>query len=183
VGAAGGVGSIATQLARRRTGLTVIATASRPDTQDWSRQMGAHHVVDHRQPLAAQVKQIVPGGVDYVLALTRTEEHFDQLVEALAPQGAIGLIDDPAAPLDVRKLKPKSIALHWEFMFTRARYATPDMGRQGAILNELAALVDDGVIRSTARTRLGRIDAAHIKEAHALLESGSSIGKVVLSGF
>jgi zinc-binding alcohol dehydrogenase family protein len=183
VGAAGGVGSIATQLARRRTGLTVIATASRPDTQDWSRQMGAHHVVDHRQPLAAQVKQIVPGGVDYVLALTRTEEHFDQLVEALAPQGAIGLIDDPAAPLDVRKLKPKSLALHWEFMFTRARYATPDMGRQGAILNELAALVDDGVIRSTARTRLGRIDAAHIKEAHALLESGSSIGKVVLSGF
>lgn len=183
VGGAGGVGSIATQLARRRTGLTVIATASRPDTQDWSRQMGAHHVVDHRQPLAAQVKQIVPGGVDYVLALTRTEEHFDQLVEAIAPQGAIGLIDDPAAPLDVRTLKPKSIALHWEFVFTRARYATPDMGRQGAILNELAALVDDGLIRSTARTRLGRIDAKNLKEAHALVESGSSIGKVVLSGF
>lgn len=118
-----------------------------------------------------------------MLALTRTEEHYDEIVEALAPQGALGLIDDPEAPIDVTKLKPKCAALHWEFMFARARYETPDMGRQGEILNEVARLVDAGTIRSTARTRLGAITAEHLKQAHALLESGRAIGKVVLAGF
>ncbi|ATB39561.1 bifunctional protein zinc-containing alcohol dehydrogenase [Cystobacter fuscus] len=183
LGGAGGVGSIAIQLARRLTGLTVIATASRPETQTWVRELGAHHVVDHREPWAAKVKQIVPEGVDYVLALTHTEQHFDEIVEVLKPQGALSLIDDPDAPLPINKLKGKSISLHWEFMFTRSRFQTPDMIAQHQLLDEVAQLVDAGQVRSTLKTNLGTINAAHLKQAHELIESGRALGKVVLSGF
>jgi len=183
IGAAGGVGSIAIQLARCLTGLTVIATASRPATQSWSLEMGAHHVVDHRRPIAEQVKAIVPEGVNYVLALTRTEDHFDEIVEALAPQGGLVLIENPARPLDIVKLKPKSISLHWEFVFTRTRYETGDMGEQGQVLNEVARLVDAGLIRTTMNTNLGLINASNLRRAHTIAESGTAIGKVVLSGF
>ncbi|MDB6138484.1 MAG: bifunctional protein zinc-containing alcohol dehydrogenase [Verrucomicrobiaceae bacterium] len=183
VGGAGGVGSIATQLARRLTGLTIIATASRPETREWSREMGAHHVIDHRQPLAAQVKAIVPGGVNYVLGLTRTSDHFDQIIEALAPQGALAIIDSLAPSADINKLKPKSLSLHWEFMFTRAVQQTSDMGEQGRLLNEVASLVDTGVIRTTLRQNLGTINATNLRRAHAIAESGAAIGKVVLEGF
>jgi zinc-binding alcohol dehydrogenase family protein len=183
IGGAGGVGSIATQLARCLTRLTVIATASRPETQAWCQEMGAHHVINHRHPLAHQVKAILPGGVDYVLGLTKTEDHFSEIVEALAPQGALALIENVARPLDINKLKPKSISLHWEFMFTRARYETPDMAEQGRLLSEVANLVDAGQIRSTAREKLGVINAANLKRAHALVESGATIGKIVLAGF
>jgi NADPH:quinone reductase len=183
IGGAGGVGSVATQLTRRLTGLTVIATASRSETQAWCREMGAHHVIDHRQPLAEQVKEIMPGGVNYVLALTKTEDYFTEIVEAMAPQSALALIENVAAPLDINQLKPKSISLHWEFMFTRARYQTADMGEQGRILNEVAGLVDAGQIRSTMRENLGTINATNLKRAHALVESGKTIGKIVLAGF
>jgi NADPH2:quinone reductase len=183
LGAAGGVGSIAVQLLRQRTPHTVIGTASRPETQAWVGEMGAHHVIDHRRPLAAQVKALVPGGVDWVLGLTKVEEHFDELVEAFAPQGALGLIETPATPLDIAKLKPKSLALCWELMFTRSRFQTADMGEQGRLLGEVARLVDAGAVRSTMRTQLGRIDAANLRRAHALLESGRTIGKIVLEGF
>lgn len=183
VGGAGGVGSIATQLARRLTGLTVIATASRPETHAWARDMGAHHVIDHRQPLSAQVRAIVPGGVNYVLALTRTEHHYDEIIAAMAPQGALALIENPATPLDIVKLKPKSISLHWEFMFTRGLFKTPDMCEQGRLLTEVANLVDAGLIRSTIHANFGTINAANLRLAHALVESGKSIGKVVLTGF
>ena len=183
IGGAGGVGSIATQLARRLTGLTVIATASRPETQTWCREMGSHHVIDHRQPLAKQVKAIVPGGVDYVLALTKTEDHFNEIVEALAPQGALALIENVATPLDINKLKPKCISLHWEFMFARPRYETPDMNEQGRLLNEVAGLVEAGLIRSTMKENLGLINAVNLKRAHALVESGTTVGKVVLADF
>lgn len=183
IGGAGGVGSIAIQLARQLTGLTIIATASRPETQAWCREMGAHHVIDHRQPLAKQVKAIVPGGVNYVLALTKTEDYFTEIIEAMAPQGSLALIENVAAPLDINKLKPKSISLHWEFMFTRARYETADMGEQGRLLNEVASLVDAGQIRSTMRENLGPINAANLKRAHAFVESGKTIGKIVLAGF
>jgi NADPH:quinone reductase-like Zn-dependent oxidoreductase len=145
--------------------------------------MGAHHVIDHRQPLAAQVKAIIPGGVNYVLALTKVEDHFDQLIEAMTPQSAMALIENPARPLDITKLKPKSISLHWEFMFTRSRYETPDMSEQGRLLNEVAALVDAGRIVSTMQKNLGAINATNLKQAHALVESGKTMGKVVLSGF
>jgi len=183
VGGAGGVGSIATQLARQLTRLKIIATASRPETVQWCQRMGAHHVVDHRQPLAKQVKEILSGGVNYVLALTKVEDHFDEIIEAMAPQSAMALIENPARPLDIVKLKPKSISLHWEFMFTRSRYETADMGEQGRLLNEVAALVDAGRIVSTMQTNLGAINAANMKKAHALVESGKAIGKIVLAGF
>jgi len=183
VGGAGGVGSVAIQLARRLTGLTVIATASRPETQAWCREMGAHHVIDHRQPLAGQVKTIVPGGVNYVLALTKTEDHFDEIIAAMAPQSAMALIENVARPVDINKLKPKCISLHWEFMFARARYETADMGEQGRLLSDVARLVDAGQIRTTMRQNLGAINAANLKRAHALIESSAAIGKIVLAGF
>lgn len=183
IGGAGGVGSIAIQLAKRLTGVTVIASASRPETVDWCREMGAHHVIDHRQPLAAQVKKIVPDGVNYVLALTRTEDHFDEIIEAMAPEAAMALIENLARPVDINKLKPKSLSLHWEFMFGRPRFQTANMKEQGRLLTEVAKLIDAGLLRSTARTNLGLINAANMKQAHTLVESGKTIGKAVLFGF
>jgi zinc-binding alcohol dehydrogenase family protein len=187
VGGAGGVGSILIQLARQLTGLAVVATASRPATQDWVRQLGAHQVIDHRQPLAAQVQRLVDGGqiepVTHVASLTQTDQHWDQLVELLAPQGKIGLIDDPAAPLDVMQLKRKSLSLHWELMFTRSLFHTADMQRQHELLNRVADLVDAGRVRSTLAQHFGTINAANLRRAHAQIESGTTLGKIVLEGF
>jgi len=182
VGAAGGVGSILTQLARRLTGLTVIGTASRPETQAWVRQLGAHHVLDHSQPLAAELQRLGLGQVTHVASLTQTDQHFEQLVEALAPQGKLALIDDPQT-LDVGKLKRKSLSLHWEFMFTRSLFETPDMLEQHRLLNRVSELIDAGVLRTTLGEHFGRIDAANLRRAHALLESGKARGKIVLEGF
>ena len=183
IGAAGGVGSILVQLARRLTGLTVIATASRPESQAWIRQLGAHHVIDHHAPLAPQLAEIGLPAPDYVVSLTHTESYFDQIAEVIAPQGKFGLIDDPATPLDVIKLKRKSVSLHWELMFTRALFATPDMQAQHHILSEVASLVDNGVLRTTVAENFGRITAENLRRAHALLESGQARGKIVLEGF
>jgi zinc-binding alcohol dehydrogenase family protein len=183
VGGAGGVGSMAIQLARRLTNQTVIGTASRDDSRAWAKDMGAHHVVDHRGDLVAAVKAVAPQGVDYVLSLTHTEQHFPALVELLKPQGRLGLIDDPATPLDISLMKSKSLSLHWEFMYTRSLHHTEDMQAQHRILDEVADLVDAGVLRSTLRENLGSINAANLRRAHAQLESASTIGKLVLSGF
>ena len=183
VGAAGGVGSILTQLARQLTKLTVIGSASRASTQAWVRELGAHHVIDHRQPLAAELKRVGVGAVTHVAGLTHTEAHYAQIVESLAPQGRLGLIDDLSAPLDVRLLKPKSLSLHWEMMFTRSMFETPDMGAQGALLNRIAGLVDAGRVRSTLGEHFGRIDADNLKRAHAAVESLTTQGKTVLEGF
>jgi zinc-binding alcohol dehydrogenase family protein len=183
VGAAGGVGSIAIQLARGLTRLNIIATASRAETREWCLQMGAHHVIDHRQPLSSQVKPNAPGGVNYVLALTKTEDHFDEIIESMAPQSAIALIENPARPLEITKLKPKSIALHWEFMFTRPVYQTADMAEQGQLLTEVGELMDSGRIRTTLQSNLGTITAENMRRAHAVVESGRAIGKIVLAGF
>ena len=187
VGAAGGVGSILIQLARQLTALTVVATASRAATQDWVRQLGAHQVIDHRQPLAAQVQRLVEAGqitpVTHVASLTQTDQHWDQLVELLAPQGKIGLIDDPASPLDVMQLKRKSLSLHWELMFTRSLFHTADMHRQHDLLDQVADLVDAGRVRSTLAQHFGTINAANLRRAHAQIESGTTLGKIVLEGF
>jgi NADPH2:quinone reductase len=183
LGGAGGVGSIATQLARELTRLRVVATASRPDTRDWCLKMGAHDVIDHRQPLSGQVKGIAAGGVDYVLALTKVEDHFEEIIESMAPQSAMALIENPARPLDITKLKPKSIGLHWEFMFTRARFQTADMGEQGRLLTEVGELMDAGRIRTTLQANFGQITAENMRRAHAEIESGRTIGKIVLAGF
>lgn len=182
VGAAGGVGSILIQLARQRTGLTVVGTASRPESRAWALQLGAHHVIDHRQPFAPQIDALGVPPVDYAISLTHTDQHFAQLVEALAPQGKLALIDDPE-PIDVRLMKRKSLSLHWELMFTRSLFHTDDMDAQHRLLNAIADLVDQGAIRSTVQAKLGPICAANLRQAHALLESGKSVGKIVLEGF
>jgi NADPH2:quinone reductase len=181
IGGAGGVGSIAVQLARRLTDLTVIATASRPETRDWVLRLGAHHVVDHSKPLPAEVAALGLGAPEFVFS-TNTERHLAEIVELIAPQGRFGIIDDPAT-LDIVPFKTKSISVHWEFMFTRSVFATADMAAQGAILNEVSRLVDAGTLHTTLAERFGTINAANLRRAHAFIESGKAHGKVVLEGF
>jgi len=183
VGAAGGVGSILTQLARHLTGLTVIGTASRPETQAWVRDLGAHHVIDHSKPLSEELARIGIGQVTHVASLTQTDQHYAQLVESLEPQGRLALIDDPLQPLDVMQLKRKSLSLHWELMFTRSLYQTEDMIEQHRLLERVSDLVDAGVLKTTLGEHFGTINAANLRRAHALLESGKAKGKIVLEGF
>jgi zinc-binding alcohol dehydrogenase family protein len=182
LGGAGGVGSIAIQLARKLTGLKVIATASRPETTAWVQEMGAHAVIDHSGKLEDALASTGLAAPDYVFSTNGTAAHFPSIAALLAPQGHVGVIDDPDM-IDVRLLKRKSAALHWEFMFTRAAFGTPDMARQHEILSELAVLVDAGTIRSTVTEVLGLIDAPTLRKAHALIESGKARGKIVLEGF
>ncbi|MFG3453518.1 zinc-binding alcohol dehydrogenase family protein [Stutzerimonas stutzeri] len=182
VGAAGGVGSILTQLSRQLTGLQVIGTASRRETQDWMRELGAHEVIDHSQPLAAELQRAGIADVTHVASLTHTDLHLPQIVEALQPQGRLALIDDPAS-LDISLLKRKSLSLHWEFMYTRSLYQTPDMIAQHQLLNRVAELIDSGVLKTTLGEHYGTINAANLRRAHAFIESGKAKGKIVLEGF
>ncbi len=182
VGAAGGVGSILTQLAHRLTGLRVIGTASRPATAEWVRSLGADEVIDHSRPLAEELRRAGIPSVTHVASLTMTDLHFPEIVEALAPQGRLALIDDPG-PIDIGQLKRKSLSLHWELMFTRSLFETADMIAQHRLLDEVAELVDAGVIRTTVGEHFGSINAENLKRAHALIESGRSKGKIVLEGF
>ncbi len=183
VGAGGGVGSILTQLASRLTALTVIGTASRPQTQAWVKARGAHHVIDHSSPFAEQLQRIGLKNVTMVAGLNNTEGHFGQIVEVMVPQGRLALIDDPVGTIDIMKLKGKSISLHWELMFTRSLFQTSDMIAQHRLLNEVGALVDEKVIATTVGEHFGVINAENLKRAHALLETGKSRGKIVLEGF
>jgi zinc-binding alcohol dehydrogenase family protein len=182
INGAGGVGSILTQIARRLSGLTVIATASRPETIAWVEKMGADHVIDHRQPLDQGLKAIGIPEVNYVAGLTATDAHLPVIVEAIAPQGKFALIDDPKV-LDIVPFKRKSVSVHWELMFTRPMFQTPDMIEQHRILTEVAALVDAGVLRTTLTDNRGTITPANLRRAHAHVESGRAIGKTVLAGF
>ena len=182
IGAAGGVGSILTQLARKLTKLTVIGTASRDETRQWVTDLGAHHVIDHSQPLVAQLETIGVGQVDHVASLTHTDKHFEQLIEALRPQGQLALIDDPKT-LDVMPMKRKALSLHWELMFTRSLFQTPDMIKQHELLERVAELIDSGVLRTTLGEHYGVINAANLIRAHELIESGTAKGKIVLEGF
>jgi zinc-binding alcohol dehydrogenase family protein len=160
----------------------VITTASRPDSIAWSREMGAHHVINHHRPLDAELEKIGIPEVQYVAGLTATDRHLPAIVNALAPQGALAMIDDPKT-LDIVPLKRKSLSAHWELMFTRSLYSTPDMNRQHRLLNEVADLVDDGVLRTTLKEEVGTITAANLRRVHASIESGKGIGKLVLVGF
>lgn len=182
IGGAGGVGSVAVQIARQRTGLTVIATASRPETQEWVTALGAHHVLDHTKPLAAQIAALGIGAPAFVFSTTHTADHTPDIVELIAPQGRLCLIDDPAG-FDIMAFKRKAVSIHHELMFTRSIYGTPDMAEQGRILNEASALVDAGKLRTTLTERLSPINAANLKRVHALIESGKARGKIVLEGF
>jgi len=182
IGAAGGVGSILVQLARRLTGLTVIGTASRPETAQWVSDLGAHHVIDHTKPLSEELARIGVGMVDYIASLTHTGTHFPQIVEAIKPQGSVALIDDPDL-IDFRQFKRKSVSLHWEFMFTRSMFDTPDQIAQHELLERVASLIDAGTLRTTFGDHFGKIDSANLKRAHALIESNRARGKIVLEGF
>ena len=181
IGGAGGVGSIAVQIARQCTNLTVIATASRPEIQAWVAALGAHHVIDHSKPMTAQIKAlgIAPA---FVFSTTHTADHVAEIAELIAPQGRFGLIDDPAG-FDIMLFKHKAVSIHHEFMFTRPIYGTADMAEQGRILNEASRLIDDGKLRTTLTERFSPINAANLKQVHALIETGKARGKVVLEGF
>jgi NADPH2:quinone reductase len=182
VGGAGGVGSIAIQLARRLTDLSVIATASRPETRQWTLGLGAHHVVDHSKPLAAEVAALGLGAPAFVFSTNDSGGHLKDIAELIAPQGRFGLIDDPAA-LDVNPFKRKSVSIHWELMFTRALFGTPDLAQQGALLDRVSRLVDEGAVKTTLAERFGAINATNLRRAHALIESGRAKGKIALAGF
>ena len=182
VGAAGGVGSILTQLASKLTKMTVIGTASRPASQQWVREAGAHHVIDHSKPLSEELARIGVKEVTHVASLNNTEAHYLSLIAALAPQGKLALIDDPQS-LDVVPLKLKSISLHWEFMFTRSMFETRDMIAQHQLLSEVATLIDNQVIKTTLGEHYGAITAENLQEAHVQLETGRAVGKIVLEGF
>lgn len=182
IGGAGGVGSIAVQIARALTNLKVIATASRPETTAWVKELGAHHVIDHGQPLAPQITALGIGAPGFVFSTTNTTDHLQDIVEAIAPQGRFALIDDPKT-LDVVPFKRKAVSTHWEFMFTRPLFGTPDTIEQHKLLNTIAELVDAGKIKTTLSATVGTINAANLKQAHAMIESGRTKGKLVLSGF
>lgn len=181
IGGAGGVGSILIQLAKKLTGLEVIATASRSDTEEWVRKMGADHVVNHRNPLDEEMKVL---GISprFVAALTNTDEHIAAIVELIKPRGHIALIDDPEA-LDIKPLKFKAISLSWEFMFTRPMFQTEDIQVQHQLLNRVANLLDDGTLLSTVNKHGGAMNVANLRAAHEFQESGAAIGKTVLDGF
>lgn len=183
VGAAGGVGSILVQLAKAITGATIIATASRESSKAWVKKLGADYVVDHTKPLQAQIEALNIGQVTHVASLNSTESYFDTYIEVLAPFGKIALIDDPQKSLDVMKLKMKSLSLHIEFMFARSMFNAKDMEEQRHLLNHVADLIDSGHIQTTLGKELGTINAENLKLAHEELESGKSIGKIVLAGF
>lgn len=183
IGAAGGVGSILIQIAKAITGATIIATASRESSQAWVKKLGADHVVDHTKPLLPQVEALGIDQVTHIASLNSTESYFESYTELLAPFGKIAMIDDPSKPLDVMKLKLKSQSLHIEFMFARSMFNAADMDEQGKLLNRIADLVDQGYIQTTEGKNIGTINAEHLKAAHAELESGKAIGKIVLEGF
>lgn len=183
IGAAGGVGSILTQLAKQLTDATVIGTASRPESQQWVKDLGADHVINHHQPLQDQLQEVGIENVSHVISLTHTDQHFDQLVEVLVPQGKLALIDDPAKPLDIMKLKMKSLSLHWELMFTRSMFNTWDKQKQYDLLTHVSELIDNGVLKSTLGENYGIINAENLKRAHAHIESNTAVGKIVLEGF
>lgn len=183
IGGAGGVGSIAIQLAKHVAGLSVVATASRPETQQWCKDLGADHVINHRESLVDGCASVGVAGVDYILCLVGTAMHWQSMADLIMPQGKLCLIVDTEGnePANINLFKPKSVAITWEFMFTRARFQTADMNQQGILLGEAAKLFDAGVLRHTQTEHYGDLTAQNLLKAHVKLESGTMIGKLVLS--
>ena len=181
LGGAGGVGSILIQLAKKLTGLTVIATASRPETIEWVKRMGADHVINHRESLVEQINEL---GIQprYVASLNGTGQHFPAIVELIKPRGHMALIDDPEE-IDIRLGKTKALSFSWEFMFTRSMFQTEDIEKQHELLNRVSELIDNGELISTMTNNLGDMSVETLKEAHIQQESGRVIGKNVLNGF
>lgn len=183
IGGAGGVGSIAIQLLRELSDVTVIGTGSRPETQQWIKELGAHHVLDHSKPMTKQLAEMAIGAPAFVFSTTHTDQHIKDIIELIAPQGRFSLIDDPKEPMDLRPFKSKALSIHWEMMFARPVWQTADMIEQHKLLNHVAELVDAKKIRTTLSEVLGTISAANLKKTHAMIESNRTKGKLVLSGF
>lgn len=183
IAGAGGVATITIHLAAR-AGFVVIATASRPETTAWCTKMGAKHVIDHRQPLPGQLKALGFDTVDAIVNLADTSQYWQVMGELIAPQGHIGLIVEPAAPLNIGDpLKAKSVGIHWEMMFARARFGTADVIDQHRLLDRVADLLDAGELQEIHTETLGAINPANLRAAHARLESGTTIGKITLAGW
>ena len=183
IGGAGGVGSIAIQLARNLGKLNVIGTASRTKSSMWIKQMGAQHVVNHRNPIDEELKDIGIDEVDFILCLNNTDQHFPAMANAIKPQGKICTIVENSAPLEIELLKSKSATFVWEFMFTRSMFKTDDMIRQQEILNRIADLIDQEDLITTVGDTIEPINAANLRLAHQQLEGGQTIGKIVLAGW
>ena len=183
IGGAGGVGSIAIQLLRELSDVTVIGTGSRPETQAWIKELGAHHVLDHSKPLAKQLAELAIGAPGFVFSTTHTDQHIKDVLELIAPQGRFALIDDPKEAMDIRPFKSKALSIHWEMMFARPVWQTADMIEQHKLLNHVAELVDAEKIRTTLSETLGPINASNLKKTHSMIESNRTKGKLVLSGF
>lgn len=182
IGGAGGVGSIAIQLAKW-AGLVVLATASRPETREWATAMGADRLVDHRQPLLGQITAMGYREVDFIANFNNTDAYWNVMSELIRPLGRMLCIVENAAPIDLNRLKSKSVTFAWEFMFSRAMYRMADMGVQGRILDEVAALVEGKKLRTTLKETWSPITADNLRKAHAQVESGKSVGKLVLAGW
>ncbi|GAM56732.1 zinc-containing alcohol dehydrogenase [Vibrio ishigakensis] len=180
IGAAGGVGSIMVQLAKKLTKLKVIATASRPASVDWLKELGADQIIDHNQSLSEQLG--LEDCIDYVVSLNNTEQHMPEVYKVIKPQGKFGLIDDPKS-FDIMPFKRKSVSVHWEFMYTRSMFETEDMAQQHEILNKVASMIDSGELKTTLGEHFGTINAENLKRAHALIEKMQARGKIVLEGF
>ena len=179
IGGAGGVGSIAIQMCKKKLGLTVIATASRDNSKAWCTKMGADFIVDHNN-LLEEMKGIGHEEVDFILDFVDVNQYWEAFVQLIKPQGQIGSISDPTKPVDLKQLKGKSISFHWELMFTRAMFQTADRIKQHEILNTVANWLDAGEVFSTLNTVLKGFNVENLKEAHRQLESGSTIGKLVI---
>lgn len=180
IGAAGGVGSIMVQLAKKLTNLKVIATASRPASVEWLKELGADQIIDHNQSLSEQLG--LEDCVDYVVSLNNTEQHMPEVYKVIKPQGKFGLIDDPKS-FDIMPFKRKSVSVHWEFMYTRSMFETEDMAQQHEILSKVASMIDSGELKTTLGEHFGTINAENLKRAHALIEKMQARGKIVLEGF
>ncbi|WP_111707601.1 zinc-binding alcohol dehydrogenase family protein [Lutibacter citreus] len=182
IGAAGGVGSILVQLAKKLTKLNIIGTASRAETTEWLKELGADSVINHRNKLSEELEKYNLTAPDYVVSLNGTEQHADEIAKLIKPQGRFGFIDDPKS-FNVMPFKAKAVSTHIEFMFTRSMFQTEDMIEQHNILNEVASLIDNGTIKTTLGENFGTINAENLRKAHAFLETGKAKGKIVLEGF
>lgn len=182
IGAAGGVGSILVQLVKKITQLKIIGTASRETTTNWLKELGVDAVINHRNKLSEELEKQELPQPKYVISLNATEQHFDEIVKLIKPQGKFGLIDDPSI-LNVMPFKQKAVSTHIEFMYTRSLFQTEDMIEQYNILNETSKMIDKRLLKTTVGEHFGKINAANLRKAHALLESGKAKGKIVLEGF
>ncbi|TYP98975.1 zinc-binding alcohol dehydrogenase family protein [Tenacibaculum adriaticum] len=182
IGAAGGVGSIMIQLLKKLTKLNIIASASREETTAWLKELGANHVINHQNKLSEEIQKYKLPEPDYVVSLNGTDQHIDEIVKLIKPQGKFGFIDDPKQ-LNVMPFKRKAVSIHIELMFTRSLYQTEDIINQHHILNNISQMIDDKTIKTTVGIHLGKINVTNLRKAHALLESGKAKGKIVLEGF